>query len=429
MRIAMMTNTYLPHIGGVARSVTAFSDAYRRLGHEVLVVAPEFEGRDPNETNVVRVPAIQKFNGSDFSLILPVSGALDDAIARFEPQILHSHHPFLVGSAALRLAGQFGLPLIFTHHTMYEEYTHYVPGDSPLLKRFVAMLSTHYANACQRVIAPSRSVADVLRERGVVAPIDVVPTGVRREFFELGNGPGFRAAMGIAREAFVIGHIGRLAPEKNLDFLSEAIARFLRDCPRAVALIVGAGPCVAAIRAIAGAHGVADRFVMPGALDHPLLASAYRAMDVFAFASKTETQGMVLTEAMAGGAPVLALDAPGAREVVLEGSNGRLLPGDATIADFIGALHDFATLAPAARGRLRRQARLTAAGQSIDRCAAHALSIYATLCADFDAHARPSTSEWDEVIARLGAEWTVLKGIAGAAGAALVTGEAALAGS
>ncbi len=429
MRIVMMTNTYLPHVGGVARSVTAFSEAYRRLGHEALVIAPEFEGRDPHEQGVVRVPAIQKFNGSDFSLILPVSGALDDAIARFEPHIVHAHHPFLIGSAALRLACRLALPLVFTHHTMYEEYTHYVPGDSPLLKRFVATLSTHYANACQRVFVPSASIATLIRERGVTTPIEIVPTGVGRESFEVGDGAGLRAALGIARGAFVVGHVGRLAPEKNLAYLGAALTRFVATHPQAVALVVGGGPCANELRALARAAGVTARFVLTGPLDHPLLASAYRAMDVFAFASKTETQGIVLTEALAAGVPVIALDAPGAYEAVVDGENGLLLEADADMDRFVAALSEVAALRPAVRRTLAKRALATACERDIDRCAARALEIYAGLAADFDAPSRTAHGEFDEVLARLGAEWTVWKGLAGAAGAALVGAETTTAAS
>ncbi|MCC7120240.1 MAG: glycosyltransferase [Gammaproteobacteria bacterium] len=423
MRIVMMTNTYLPHIGGVARSVTAFTAAYRRLGHDVLIVAPEFEDRDPHEHGVVRVPAIQKFNGSDFSLILPVSGTLDEAIARFKPQIIHSHHPFLIGSAALRLACQLALPLVFTHHTMYEEYTHYVPGDSPLLKRFVATLSSHYANACQHVFAPSESIASLIRERGVTTPIDVIPTGIGREFFATGDGAGLRAALGIAPDAFVVGHVGRLAPEKNLAYLGDALMRFLAAQAHAVALVVGGGPCAADLRAQARDAGVADRVLMTGPLDHPLLVSAYRAMDVFAFASKSETQGLVLAEALAVGVPVVALDAPGAREVVVDGENGRLLDAETGVEQFVTALTGLAC-APATTRRTQVQHALaTARDYEIDRCAGRALAVYAEVAAQFDAPSRAGHGEVEEVLTRLGAEWIVLKGLAGAAGAALVGSE------
>src|SRR3990172_3888517 len=128
MNIVMFTNTYTPHVGGVARSVEAFSGAYRRRGHRVLVVAPEFADQPQHEEDVVRIPAIQNFNGSDFSVVLPVPGSLDDVLDAFKPDIVHAHHPFLLGNTAVRVARFRELPLVFTHHTLYEQYTHYVPA-------------------------------------------------------------------------------------------------------------------------------------------------------------------------------------------------------------------------------------------------------------------------------------------------------------
>ena len=188
MRVVMMTNTYLPHVGGVARSVDGFSRALRDEGVRVMVVAPEFPGMATDETDVVRVPAIQRFNGSDFSVRLPVPGLLDEPLERFQPDLIHAHHPFLLGDTALRVASARGLPLIFTHHTLYEEYTHYVSTESEAIKRFVIDLSTGYANLCDHVIAPSQSVAVLLQQRGVTSPITVVPTGVELDRFAKRSG-------------------------------------------------------------------------------------------------------------------------------------------------------------------------------------------------------------------------------------------------
>src|SRR5688572_18031706 len=130
MRIAIFTNTFLPHVGGVARSVRTFLEDYRRQRHRVLVVAPEFaEGTAPRsiEQSVERVPAWQKFNGSDFSVSLPLGPALMDRVARFRPDLVHAQHPFLLGDSALRIGASRGVPVVFTHHTLYEQYTHYVP--------------------------------------------------------------------------------------------------------------------------------------------------------------------------------------------------------------------------------------------------------------------------------------------------------------
>ena len=116
MNIVMLTNTFTPHVGGVARSVEAFSAQYRTRGHRVLVVAPEFPDTPQDEVDVVRIPAIQNFNGSDFSVVLPVSGLLTEVLDEFQPEIIHSHHPYLLGVTALRVARYRNLPLVFTHH-------------------------------------------------------------------------------------------------------------------------------------------------------------------------------------------------------------------------------------------------------------------------------------------------------------------------
>src|SRR5687767_12606856 len=126
MRIAMFTNTYLPHVGGVAHSVSAFEAAFRRRGHQVSVIAPEFAGAGESTSHVLRVAAVQLFNGSDFSFTLPQPGVVSDFLRQANPEILHSHHPFLLGDTALRFGWTHNLPVVFTHHTLYEQYTHYV---------------------------------------------------------------------------------------------------------------------------------------------------------------------------------------------------------------------------------------------------------------------------------------------------------------
>src|SRR5262245_1923304 len=148
MNILMATNTFAPHVGGVARSVAAFTREFEAAGHRVLTIAPQFEGALESEPGVIRVPAIQHFNGSDFSFPLVIPGLLAEAIDDFHADIVHSHHPFLLGSTAMRIAGLRGIPIVFTHHTRYETYTHYVGGESPFLKRFISDLAVGYCNLC-----------------------------------------------------------------------------------------------------------------------------------------------------------------------------------------------------------------------------------------------------------------------------------------
>ena len=162
MNILMATNTFTPHVGGVARSVQGFADEYRRRGHRVLVLAPEFEGVSGQEEGVLRFPALRQFSGSTFSIPMPAPGRVRAALRDFRPGVVHSHHPFLLGDTALRVSASLSIPVVFTHHTMYEEYTHYVHGHSERMRRFTIELVTGYCNLCDAVIAPSTTVAALL---------------------------------------------------------------------------------------------------------------------------------------------------------------------------------------------------------------------------------------------------------------------------
>lgn len=418
MNILMCTNTFSPHVGGVARSVEAFAAEYRRLGHRVVVVAPEFENAPEDEPDVVRFPAIQKFNGSDFSVPLPFPGLLSATFDEFRPEIVHSHHPFLLGYTALRVAALWDIPVVFTHHTRYEEYTHYVPGDSPRMRRFVVDLATGYCNLCDAVIAPSESIAELLRTRGVEVPIAAIPTGVDLDRFSHGDGRAFRHKQGIADDAFVVGHVGRLAPEKNLEFMADAVIEFLGTTPSAVFLLVGQGPSLEEIDRRFAARGLSDRLFHAGILEGHALADAYAAMDVFAFASQSETQGMVLTEAMAASVPAVAVDAPGAREVIVDGKNGRLL-GSMNQQAFAAALGWVASRDATERRKLSEAAYQTAEKFSMPRCAQRALALYDSLIEAGRQEKPFESSLWASARRWLEDEWKIWASVAAAASDAL----------
>jgi glycosyltransferase involved in cell wall biosynthesis len=324
---------------------------------------------------VERVPAIQHFNGSDFSVTLPMAATLSKRIDAFRADIVHAHHPFLLGDTALRVGASKNVPVVFTHHTRYEDYTHYVPFDSPTLKEIAINLSTQFANLCDGVIAPSESIARLIRKRGVKSPIAVVPTGVDVAGFAAGNGARARRRFKIPPHAFVVGHTGRLAPEKNLGYLAQAVALFLKKTPNARFLVVGGGPSEEEIRRICTEHGVVDRLILAGKHAGRALHDAFKAMDVFVFASFSETQGMVLAEAMAAGVPVVALKANGVVEVVRDGRNGCLLPARASAAQFAARLGKLQA-APALRRKFSRAAVATAQEFSREHCAALALAFY-----------------------------------------------------
>ncbi|CAM2877921.1 glycosyltransferase [Rariglobus hedericola] len=411
MKICMMTNTYLPHVGGVARSVSTFAEEYRQRKHQVLVIAPEFEGKPLTKRAaaiVERVAAIQNFNGSDFSVRLPLAATLSDRLDAFQSDIIHTHHPFLLGDTALRVAATKNVPVIFTHHTRYEDYTHYVPFDSPALKQVAINLSTEFANLCDGVIAPSESIAKLIKKRGVTSPIRVVPTGIDVETFASGDGARFRKKFKIPAKAFVVGHLGRLAPEKNLGYLAEAVALFVKKTPTARFLVVGGGPSEDAIKATFAKHGAASQLILAGKHSGRSLADAYNAMDVFAFASFSETQGMVLAEAMAAGRPVVALNASGVREVMRHGKNGFMLPARTPAKTFAAHLARLQA-EPKLRRAFSKEARRTAEDFSKEHCAELALAFYEDIRkATRRERLITQQNPWGSFLERLSTEWNLI---------------------
>jgi 1,2-diacylglycerol 3-alpha-glucosyltransferase len=410
MKICMMTNTYLPHVGGVARSVSTFAEEYRRLGHEVLVVAPNFPGRMSKraEAIVERVAAVQNFNGSDFSVRLPLAAGLSIRLDNFAADIIHAHHPFLLGDTAVRMATTRSVPVVFTHHTKYEDYVHYVPFASPALRQAAIQLSSEFANLCDGVIAPSASIAALIRRRGVTAPVKVVPTGVDTESFARGDGAAARRQLRIPARAFVVGHVGRLAPEKNLPFLGEAVAQFLRGQPDAWFLVVGSGPSEEELRRLCEEAGVAKRLVLAGSRSGQALFDAYRAMDVFAFSSRSETQGLVIAEAMSAGLPVVALRASGVREVVQDGRTGFMLAPGSSPAVFAQQLARLRTDA-ALRKQFSQAAQAGAQQFSRENCAKQALEFYEEIRRNTRRDRLLNAQHpWLMIQERLGVEWNLL---------------------
>lgn len=380
MKILMMTNTYYPIVGGLERSIYSFSEYFRSLGHEVLIATPAFGEMPAEEPGIIRIPAIRNFAGTVYSVNFPVSTLVTRYMREFAPDIVHSHCPYFMGGYALRISRRYAIPLVFTYHTMFEHYVHCGPLLNAGVKRFLIKSAAGYANLADQVIVPSASVQAILLRRGVTSPITVVATGVDAARFANGNGRAFREHNKIPAAALVLGHAGRLAPEKNLDFLTGCLVEALRQDARIHALIVGHGPAEDMIRDAFALAGLRERLHFTGILQRQQLVDAYAAMDVFAFASLSETQGLVLIEAMAAGLPVVALDAPGVREVVVDRRNGRLLKAQER-QSFVAALLWALGQAPEDIHALKQAARATAREYPIDSAAKHTLAIYEKLAA------------------------------------------------
>jgi len=403
----MLTNMFFPAVSGVARSVESFSGEFRKMGHEVVVIAPQIGTNSQKKEGAVYLPSINL--KEDFSLRVPVPAAVFKTLRGFRPDVVHTHHPFIIGSTAMKLAGRYGIPLVFTFHTLYEKYTHYIPGgDTESLKKYARIFSTEYADLCDRIFAPTQSVKELLISRGVKAPIDIVPTGLELDFYGKGDRKGLRERYGIPQEAFTAGFLSRIGPEKNVMFLAMAIARFLKRNKKAYFLVVGKGPSEKDMKEYFADQELSERVIFTGVLRDENIRDSYKAMDVFTFASKTETQGLVLTEALASGLPIVALDATGSRDAVEDGVNGFLVKEESSDA-FSRAVSLMAALSAEERAALAEASLSKAHGYSIRNCAERALKGY---LAAMESGAREKESKsfrLKDIFGIIKAEWDMIK--------------------
>jgi glycosyltransferase involved in cell wall biosynthesis len=330
VRVALFTNNYLPFCGGVTISVETLRRGLETNGHEVWVFAPRFPGAAGDPPRVVRYPSIPAATYPEFSLAVPYSPTIARQVRALDFDVFHVHHPFLLGPAARRLARRLRRPLVFTYHTRYEKYAHYVPFHRRFVERAAMWLSAGFAASSDTVIAPSTLVRDELRARGVGRPIAVVPTGVDLDRFRPGDRAAARRALGLAPAGPMILYVGRLDREKSVDRVLLAFDRVAGTVPDARLVLVGQGKEEPRLQRLARSLPAARRIAFLGVRAHDVLADCYRAADAFLFASETETQGLVLAEAAACGLPAVAVDAPGCDEVVRDGETGILTKSDPT---------------------------------------------------------------------------------------------------
>lgn len=342
MRIALFTNNYQPFCGGVTTSVDTLRHGLRGRGHEVWVFAPRFPAVRDADATIVRYPSIPAATYPEFSLAVPVSRRVARLVDTLDIDVFHAHHPFLLGPTARRFARRHGRPLIFTYHTRYEKYAHYVPLTRSLVEAAAIQLSRRFAARADAVIAPSAVIRDELVRRGVRSTIAVIPTGIDLDQFRPADATAVRHRLGLPVGDPLVLYVGRLDREKSVERVLGAFDRIAGTIPQARLVLVGHGTEAARLEAQARRLPAGARIHFAGVMPHDRVAAYYQAADVFLFASETETQGLVLAEAAACGVPAVAVAAPGCDEVVRDGETGLLTKSDpATLAEAaIGLLLD-----------------------------------------------------------------------------------------
>ncbi len=321
MKIAMMTNNYKPFVAGVPISVEKLSVGLRALGHQVTVFAPSYDEQDTEE-DVIRYGALLKGVAGGFSVPNSLDPKIERAFWEGHFDVIHVHHPMMIGATARYLSWKYHVPLVSTYHTRYEQYLHYVGLTG--LERFWPIYLRRTLGACNMVFAPTPHIRDYLRETGINPPIEVLPTGLSKTAFY----PDQQKAKRL-REQFCEGRpflfctVARLAKEKNLEFLLESLALYKQKAgPCFKLLLIGKGPYREKLCRRIGELALTEEIILTGEVRNEDMKEYCAASDLFLFSSRSETQGIVLLEAMAVGTPVLALRATGTDDIVINGVNG-----------------------------------------------------------------------------------------------------------
>jgi glycosyltransferase involved in cell wall biosynthesis len=377
MNILMISDVYFPRVNGVSTSIATFRGSLAALGHSVMLIAPDYPTAADKDAGIVRIPSRYLFLDPEDRIlkageILSQEHQLRDR--RFD--LLHIQTPFIAHHVGVKLARRLGIPCVETYHTYFEEYLyHYIPFLPKLFLKSVARaLTRRQCNQMDAVVVPSQAMHEVLDDYGVRAPVSEIPTGIEPGDLPPGSRERFCSTHGIDASRPMLVHIGRVAHEKNIAFLLDVLLAVRRVVPEVLLVIAGEGPALVHLRRQALALGLERSIRFLGYLRRgPSLSDCYCAGDVFVFASATETQGLVLLEAMTLGVPVVSTAVMGTRDILAAGK-GALVAGE-TVTDFadkvVRLLGD-----PVLRERLGREARDHADGWSAEVMARRLVEFY-----------------------------------------------------
>ena len=333
LNIGIFTDSYRPYVSGVVRSIETFRRDLERLGHRIFIFAPDYPGTKP-ENNVFRYLSLPAPTQPDFFFPIPLSFRHSSIINSIQLDIIHVHTPFLMGTLGAAMARRFNLPLLFTYHTLYQNYTHYFPMGRSISNQLLKRWNKNFCNRCDAIIAPSLFVKDLIRETGVNKPVHIIPTGLNLDEYYGNDHNWLKKRCNMYPWEKVILHVGRLAREKNVRFILDVVQELSLNCLVPFKLvIVGTGPEENELKHLCHQKNIEKHVIFTGQVTYSELLKCYSGGDIFVFASQTETQGIVLIEAKASSMPVVALDALCMDGIVTNGIDGFLVENKETFVD------------------------------------------------------------------------------------------------
>jgi len=328
----MISDVYFPRINGVSTSIQTFRQRLIHKGHEVVLLAPDYKlDHDDDDENIIRIPSTKViFDPEDRLMHTGPIRKLTASLKSREFDIIHIQTPFVAHYLGLHLSRELDVACIETYHTFFEEYLYnYVPLlPKNWLRALARKISVRQCNSVDHVVVPSTAMQEVLEDYGVTTDTSILPTGIEAESFKPGDGARFRHKYNIAADRPVLLNVSRIAHEKNIDFLIRMLTHVWQEIPDALLIIAGDGPAKRHLQRLARSLGLDNNILFIGYLDRNTeLKDCYCSADIFVFSSRTETQGLVLLEAMALGNPVISTAVMGTKDI-LQADAGALIAGE-----------------------------------------------------------------------------------------------------
>lgn len=359
MKIAMFTDAYYPRINGVTVSVHTFAEELVRLGHEVCIVCLEYselqqkssffdESTDEQQSfKIIRMPSTKLIvSKEDRAMRLDKWRYLKKKVDQFGPDVIHINTEWFVGYYGAIYSRHRHIPFVFTFHTLWEDYLEnyllYVPKF--VSKKYGKEVVRFYLKRAMSIIAPTQRIADVVKKYGIERDVSIIPTGIpssklafSEEQDKIIKETLYRKFPSLKNKKKLL-FVGRIAKEKNCEFLFGVLKEVQKKHPDTALLFVGGGPYAEDLKELSQAEGLSDSVFFTGYMEGSNLVYFYKLADIFTFASKTETQGLVTIEAMLCGLPVVAIGEMGTRDV-MQGNNGGFMVNDDT-AEFSSRVID-----------------------------------------------------------------------------------------
>ena len=330
MKIGLFTDAYFPQVNGVATTVEELKNSLTERNHKVLVITSQYPKYKDKDKNIFRLRSVKLWNNPELRVSYMFPDRILQKVLRLDFDVVHGFSGGAVPSLGLTLAKIKRKPYVFTYNTRWNKYTHYILNGKIIRPKAMERMVRIYCNVCDYIIAPAQYVKEELISFGVKKPITVIPNGVNTNKFKPAKSNGLREQLGFKKDDQIILCVARLAKEKSLDFLIKSFAKFSETNPNVYFVIAGDGPEKENLEKLVKSLKIKSKILMIGCVEYEAIPQVYNGSDVFVFASQTETEGMVVLEAMSSGLPVLVVKDRVFEQFIEDGKDGILVEKDET---------------------------------------------------------------------------------------------------